>query len=192
MPGRNFLPPPIGQIKRPLWPTPGFALQRSRFSHRQIALLLVTTGLTIAVMQATLVERTVKTFGEKPLALASLIGQALGNVLIVLAPLFWLLYPLGVLTSAIGGFIWGTMGALIANRVETHEQGLLAGVNTALASLMGILGPLWAGVIYEHVAIGSPYWLGAIVFLLAAALLLRQGKQPQVMLKGFDQQTQEL
>jgi hypothetical protein len=38
---------------------------------------------------------------------------------------------------------------------------------------MNIFGPLWAGAIYDHVMVGSPYWMGAIILVLAGLMLLR-------------------
>jgi hypothetical protein len=50
-------------------------------------------------------------------------------------------------------------------------QGQLAGVNAALAGLMSALGPLWAGVAYDAVMPGAPYWMGAIILALACLVL---------------------
>lgn len=60
-----------------------------------------------------------------------------------------------------------------ANHVSPRELGVLMGVTVALGSLMSILGPLWAGAVYDHVMRGAPYWMGAVVFMLAARLLAR-------------------
>jgi hypothetical protein len=38
---------------------------------------------------------------------------------------------------------------------------------------MSILGPLWAGTVYDHVMPSAPYWMGAIVFALAACMLIQ-------------------
>ena len=86
------------------------------------------------------------------------------------APALWMLFPLAFLQSGITGFIWATTGAMAANRVDEKEQGQLAGVNVALGGLMSMLGPLWAGAVYDQVMPNSPYWMGA--FILAVACLL--------------------
>ena len=38
---------------------------------------------------------------------------------------------------------------------------------------MSMLGPLWAGAVYDRVMPGAPYWMGAAVFVLAALMLTR-------------------
>jgi DHA1 family tetracycline resistance protein-like MFS transporter len=63
--------------------------------------------------------------------------------------------------------------ALNVDHVSPHEQGALMGVTTALGSLMSLLGPLWAGAVYDGVMPGAPYWMGAVVFVVAALVLTR-------------------
>jgi hypothetical protein len=45
------------------------------------------------------------------------------------------------------------------------------GVSTALSSLMIVFGPLWVGATYDNMAPGAPFWSGAILLVLASALL---------------------
>ncbi len=139
----------------------------------QIGLFLIVAGIATAFVQAALIGRLVPKYGEKRMALVALIGNAVGGVLIFAAPAFWMVFPIGLLQAAITGFIWSTIGTLAANQVSEREQGQLAGVNTALAGLMAALGPLWAGVMYDRVAIGAPYWMGAIIMLVAGVILIR-------------------
>ncbi len=150
-----------------------FVIQKFEAQPSQVGLLLVTGGIALAVVQFLLVRRLVPRYGEKRVAVGSLAGQALGALAIFFAPFLWLIYPLNMLVSALSGFTFPTMTTLTANRVPHREVGLLMGVTTALGSLMNIAGPLWAGVVYDRVMPGAPYWMGAIVFVLAAVMLSR-------------------
>jgi multidrug resistance protein len=139
----------------------------------QIGLFLILAGIATAFVQAALIGRLVPKYGEKRMALVSLIGNAVGALLIFAAPAFWLIFPIGFVQSAVTGFIWSTLGTLAANRVSEREQGQLSGVNAALAGLMAALGPLWAGVAYDRVMPGAPYWMGAIILVMAGFVLAR-------------------
>jgi len=150
-----------------------FLIQKFDAQPWQVGLQLVLLGIALAVVQATWVPRLVPRYGEKVIAIVCLLGQALGGLATFFAPLFWLIYPITVLNRAVSGFIFPTLTALNANRVSSREQGVLMGVTTALGSLMSILGPLWAGAVYDHVMLGAPYWMGAVVFVLAALMLTR-------------------
>ena len=148
-----------------------FLIEKFSVQPWQLGLLLALAGITVAVVQAVFVQRFVSRFGENMIAAISLFGQGLGAVGIFLAPAFWLIYPLSVLNSTFSTFTFPTIGTLASNSVAAHEQGSLMGVTTALGSLMSIFGPLWAGLIYDHMGPNTPYWLGAVLYMLAGLIL---------------------
>jgi predicted MFS family arabinose efflux permease len=71
------------------------------------------------------------------------------------------------------GFTFPTLTTLNTNRVLHREVGSLMGVTTAIGSLMNIVGPLWAGVVFDRVMVGAPLWMGAVIFVMAAVMLTR-------------------
>jgi predicted MFS family arabinose efflux permease len=148
-----------------------FLIEKFAAQPSQIGSLLAVVGITVAVVQAMFVQWFVSRYGEKVVALASLLGQAFSALAVFFAPVFWLIYPLTVLNSALSTFTFPTIGTLASNSVSPREQGVLMGVTTALGSLMNILGPLWAGAVYDRVMRGTPYWMGAAIFALAALTL---------------------
>jgi len=112
-----------------------------------------------------------------------LIASVIGWPLVALAPALWMLFPITFLQSGITGFIWATTGTMAASHVAEHEQGHLAGVSAAVNGLVAALGPLWAGVVYDRVMPGAPFWIGAI--LLGIAYLL----MTQVKVKASESRT---
>jgi MFS transporter, DHA1 family, tetracycline resistance protein len=138
-----------------------------------LGLLMVVVGIATAFVQAVLMDRSVKRYGEKSMARVGLLASVIGWPLIALAPALWMLFPITLLQSGITGFIWATTGAMASRYVVEHEQGQLAGVNAALAGLMSMFGPLWAGVAYDRVAPAAPYWMGSVVLIFACFLLQR-------------------
>lgn len=138
-----------------------------------LGLLFVFVGLATAFVQGALIQRLVPRYGEKRMTLVGLLGSVIGWPLIMLTPMLWMLFPVTFLQSGITGFIWATTGAMAAGLVNEHEQGQLAGVNVALAGLMSMLGPLWAGAVYDHVTPNAPFWMGSILLGLACLLLAR-------------------
>jgi predicted MFS family arabinose efflux permease len=150
-----------------------FAIDKFGALTWQVSAMLMLGGATIAVSNWLLVPRWVRRFGERTAGAASLFGMAVFDVAIFLVPSLLLVALLYMLVSAMSSFTFPTLTTLSADRVAHSEVGLLVGVTTAIASLMNILGPLWAGAIYDHVMVGSPYWMGAVVFFAAGILLLR-------------------
>jgi DHA1 family tetracycline resistance protein-like MFS transporter len=152
---------------------PVFMIEKFAVQPWQIAVLFAIGGITMAIMQGGLVGPLVKRFGEKPLAVNSLLLQALATIGMVTVPALWMLYPVGVINSLGTGLIWPTLGALLANSVSYDEQGKVSGVGTALGSLMSVFGPLWAGAAYDRLTPVAPFWIGAAIFVLAGLLLTR-------------------
>jgi multidrug resistance protein len=144
-----------------------------------LGLLFVFVGLATAFVQGALIGRLVPRYGEKRMALVGLLGSVMGWPVIMLTPMLWMLFPVTFLQSGITGFIWATTGAMAAGLVQEHEQGQLAGVNVALAGLMSMIGPLWAGAVYDHVTPNAPFWMGSMILILACLLLARVPVRPQ-------------
>ena len=150
-----------------------FFIKKFGVEPSQVGWLMVLAGIALGVVQFLLVQRTVRRFGEKTVAVTSLSALSLGELAIFFAPLLSWLYPINMLVTAISGFVFPTLTTLNTARVEHREVGLLMGVTTAIASLMNIFGPIWAGVVFDRVMVGAPYWMGAGIIGLAALLLWR-------------------
>ncbi len=150
-----------------------FMIQRFAAEPWQVGLRLTMIGIVLIVVQATLIPWMLARYNEKQVAVIAFFLQAAGVLLIFLNPLFLLFYVITILTSVASGFIFPTLTTLTSNRVASNEQGQLMGVTTALASLVNIFGPLWAGLVYDHVMPGAPYWMGAIIYAIAALILIR-------------------
>jgi MFS family permease len=160
-----------------------FVIQKFKATSWQVSLFLMAAGAAIAAANSFLVPGWVARFGERISALASLIGQAIINVIFFFVPVFWILYPMNMLISAMSAFTFPTLTTMSADRVLHREVGLLMGVTTGIGSLMNILGPLWAGLVYDHVMIGAPYWMGSIFFIVAAVMLWKPRARAEVVNK---------
>jgi MFS family permease len=149
-----------------------FLIEKFAVQPEEVGALLVLLGITIVLVQRA-VPRLVRRFGERRLAAVSLLAAALAALTTFCSPVLWAIYPLAVLRTAGSGFFFPTVGALMARHVAPREQGALMGVTTALGSAMSVAGPLGAGVAFDRVMPGAPYWLGAAVLGLAALTLTR-------------------
>ncbi len=153
-----------------------FMIQRFAAEPWQVGLRLTLIGIILILVQATLIPWLVSQFDERKVAAAAFFLQALGVLLAFLNPIFLLFYVITIFTSISSGFIFPTLTTLTSNMVSSNEQGQLMGVTTALASLANIFGPLWAGLVYDHIMAGSPYWMGAIFYAVAALFLMIPAK----------------
>jgi DHA1 family tetracycline resistance protein-like MFS transporter len=150
-----------------------FMIQKFSAQLWQISALTMVAGVAIALTNFLLVPKWVKRFGEKVAATGSLLGQGVVNLAIFFVPVFWPIFVMNMLTAALSAFTFPTLTTLSTDRVLHREVGLLMGVTTSVSSLMNVFGPLWAGAIYDHVMVGAPYWMGAIILVLAGLMLTR-------------------
>ncbi len=155
-----------------------FAIDKFNATPTEISLLLVLVGIVVAVMQLGLVARVVKRFGEKKAAIGSLVGQGIVNLTIFVSPFLWVMYALSVMANALSAFTFPTLTSLSTNRVPPQEVGTLMGVTTAINSLMSIAGPLWGGLVYDHLMPGAPYWTSLFIFFAGAFVLARMQLKP--------------
>jgi MFS transporter, DHA1 family, tetracycline resistance protein len=151
-----------------------FMIDKFSADPGQVGSLMMLAGVALGVVQFFMVQPVVRRFGEKRVALTGLLAQGVGYLAIFFTPFFWMIFPVNMVVSAFGGFVWPTMTTLNTSRVLHREVGLLMGVTTAIGSLTNIVAPLTAGAVYGQVMVGAPYWMGAGLFFLAALVLWRQ------------------
>lgn len=82
--------------------------------------------------------------------------------------------------SAVGSSVaFPNVGALISRNADPYRQGQIMGLNNAAGALSRVVGPLCAGLIFEHVTNG-PYFLGALVMVPAIFLALSASRRAKV------------
>lgn len=151
-----------------------FYIRKFSVDPAQLGRIMALAGISLAIVQFLLVQRVVRRFGEKRVCMVSLTCQAIGYMAIFFAPAMWMIYGINMLATAVSGFTFPTLTTITTSRVAHREVGLLMGVTSALGSLMNIISPVWAGVMFDRVMVGSPYWMGAAMLLFTAWLLFRQ------------------
>ena len=150
-----------------------FVIEKFAAQTWQISLLLILGGVSIALTNTFLVPGLTPRLGHKTTAVSSLIGLGLFYIMIFFAPTFLLVFPLNMLASAMNSFVFPALTTLSANCVSHQEMGTLMGVTSAVGSLMNVFGPVWGGFVYDNVMLGAPYWMGAMILILAALFMSR-------------------
>lgn len=137
------------------------------------ALLFAFLGLMAALTQGYLLRRLAARAGETSLAVAGSVLFALGFLVAAAATAVWMLYA-SVALSALGyGLAGPSLTGLISRRAGADEQGALLGTAQSASSLTRILGPVWAGAMFDRFGSGAPYWSGALFSLAAAGCVWR-------------------
>ncbi len=169
-----------------------------REASAMTAYFLVVVGLTGALVQGVLIGRLARRFGERRLVVAGTVIVALTLALIpVVARLriYPLLLAVGPLLAFGGGILNPSVPSLLSQSAESEAYGGILGLGQSLSALGRVVGPMFAGVLFE-VSYDVPFYLGAGLMLsctlvaltiriitrrdvaVAAAQTLREGQSP--------------
>jgi len=156
-----------------------FAGEQFGLGPAAVAGLFAASGLGNIVMQAVLVPSLSARLSDAILVLVGTAVNSMGYLVTAFAPvpaMFWGSVPL-----ATGGYSLarGPLTSLITKLVAPTEQGMVNGGVQATISLAGIVGPVWAGMVYESLGRPAPYWTAALIAGLAIVALMRGGRRVQ-------------
>jgi DHA1 family multidrug resistance protein-like MFS transporter len=152
-----------------------YALDRFNYGTEEVGIIFMVVGLISALTQGLLTGPLTKRWGEPLLIKAALLTSSVGFILLVFAETFW------TVMLSIGVFIFATsllipaVTALTSKRAESM-QGMTMGLSNSFMSLGRIIGPMWAGFVYD-INLVLPYISGAVIMIagfLVSLIWLRQ------------------
>jgi len=145
---------------------------RYAWSARTVGLVLAVVGVASMIVQAGLVGRAAKVFGERRAMLAGFGFGALGFAAFALAPT-GSLFLIGIPFSALFGLTYPNLQSIMTGRVGENEQGRLQGAVASLMGVAGIIAPVMFTQTFAAAIEPARGWnLPGLPFLMAAALLL--------------------
>lgn len=155
---------------------PLFSRARFGWDAAQNGYFFAFVGIIAVFTQGFLYQRIQPQIKEKRLSIAGLALLSFGMFGMALAPTGWMLYPL-VAVAAIGsGLTTPSLSGLVSTHTPATEQGRLMGGQQVLFSLAAILGPIFAGLSFENIAVPAPYLLGSLFALTALGFAAMPGK----------------
>ena len=154
-----------------------YAAWRYGWGPKEVGLLLALVGVLDMLVQGVAVGPLVKRFGDRGVMVFGLLGGTVGIALMGWAPT-GLIFILAMLPNALWGLAMPTLQSLMTRRVGEDEQGQLQGANMSVASIAGVMSPLFFGWVYSisvgEGALATRLWLanamdGAPAQMLALA-----------------------
>ena len=140
----------------------------------EVGTLLALVGVLDMAVQGAIVGPAVKRFGDRAVMTFGLFGGAIGMACMGLAPNS-MMFTLAMFPNAVWGLAMPTLQSLMTQRVSESEQGQLQGANMSVASIAGVMSPLFFGAVYAFsVREASPLPFPGTAFLLAAFASLAQ------------------
>lgn len=148
-----------------------FSDVRFGFGPTENAFIFAFIGLMAVITQGFLIRKLLPYFGEPRLAIAGLSMMTVGFALIAMAPVAWALYPAMGILAAGSGMATPAISSLISRSVSPQEQGSVLGGVQAFNSLMMVVGPLFAGMLFDLIDPVAPYFSGALLVAVAGLVI---------------------
>lgn len=152
-----------------------YAVDKFGFDTRQVGTLWMVMGGMLIFVQGVLMGPLSKRLSEPALIRLGLLGGAIGFLLIsaafdylsILAAMGGFMIALGILGPSLNAYL---------TRFAGEQRGAVMGLNSAATNLGKVMGPLWAGYLYD-INLEYPLISGAAV--LGVGLLICQlGMRP--------------
>lgn len=148
-----------------------YAAHRYGWGPAVVGVLLAAVGVLDMIVQGLIVGPVSKRLGDRRTMLVGFVGGTVGVALMGWAPTGWL-FAAAMIPNALWGLAMPTLQAMMTRRVGEDEQGQLQGANNSVASVAGVLSPLFFGGVYAwSIADGRAGWTAGLAFFLAAAVL---------------------
>ncbi len=71
------------------------------------------------------------------------------------------------------GILFPSLASLVSRATDRESQGSILGGSQIVGGTGRVLGPIWAGLLFQRVSITSPFTVGAVVVALAVVLATR-------------------
>ncbi|MSO50702.1 MAG: MFS transporter [Acidobacteria bacterium] len=154
-----------------------FAIAVLAFSQSDANRVMAFLGVMMVVAQGGLVRQAVHRWGDHGTLVVGLVLSAIGFAGLSVAISPSMLYVMVAVTAVGVGLGTPTMAALVSRRSGAIEQGEMLGAAQAAASLAQVMGPVWAGFIFDRAGPQFPFSTGAA--LVVAALLVVTLNRPR-------------
>jgi DHA1 family multidrug resistance protein-like MFS transporter len=147
-----------------------YAADELGYGPDRVGMILVVVGVASTLGKATLIGPLTRRWGEAVIIKASTLASSVGFLVLLLAHS----YP--TILMATGLFILSktflrTALLSLASRRTTGRQGVVMGLGNSFINLGRIVGPIWAGFIFD-VNLNYPYLSGAAIMFVGFLISL--------------------
>jgi DHA1 family tetracycline resistance protein-like MFS transporter len=139
----------------------------------EVGLFFAYIGTILVIVQGGAVGPFAARFGEAKMLMTGLVVLCLGMALVPPSVNIFLVGVSGALVAIGYAFCDPAISSLISRNSPPDKQGAVMGVLQSANSLVRIIGPAIAGLLFQYLGRDAPYISGAIIVALAALLALR-------------------
>ena len=144
---------------------------RFRLTEGGIAAIFVGVGVVLVAVQGGLIRPINAKLGTQRSLQVGLVLNSAGLIVLSAAENWTLLIVALALLTVGQGLVTPNLSSLVSGRVPDHRRGEALGFQQGVNAFGRVAGPALAGVLYDHVSIGSPYLVGGALCGVALAVI---------------------
>jgi DHA1 family tetracycline resistance protein-like MFS transporter len=139
----------------------------------EMAYFFTYIGLVQIALQGLIIGKLAKMFGEEKLMASGSLLMMFGIFFMALFPNIAIFLALATIMILGSGMIRTVVPSLISKRTPVNEQGGMLGVTHSVSSIARVPGPLIGGFVSEFAGLVAPFFLSAILLVIAFVLAIR-------------------
>ena len=144
-----------------------------RIGAEQMGVLFAIAGACTVLVRGVALGRLVKRFGEIATVRTGAVALSLAFIAIPLLPDFrWALAAVPLYAFG-AGTLFPSLATLTSLAADEESQGSILGGSQVVGGLGRVVGPLWAGLLFQEVAPATPFHVALGLTAIAILLSLR-------------------
>lgn len=161
-----------------------FGERRFDLTEGSTAAVFLIVGLTLVAVQAGLIGPVTRAFGSRTVLVSGMLIVGAGLITLSFATIWAVLIPSLMLLAFGQGMASPSLTTLVAQAAPPDRRGEALGYQQSAGALARIVGPIVAGLLFDHVGYGSPYLVGGVLTLLAVLLVVDTHKKQKLSEDG--------
>lgn len=149
-----------------------FAERAHQMDALDMGIVFSTAGATTVVVRGLIVGWLARRFGERRIVQAGTVVLAASLFTIPLLPNQLTIFALVPAWALATGLTFPSLASLVSQATDTDSQGAMLGGQQVVGGIGRVLGPVWAGAVFEALGIRVPFYIGAALVAVAVVLAL--------------------
>lgn len=150
-----------------------FAERAHAMDAMDLGIIFSTAGGTTVVVRGLIVGWLARRMGERWIVRAGTVVLAVSLFAIPFIPEPALMFAIVPFWALATGLTFPSLASLVSQETDSESQGAMLGGQQVVGGIGRVLGPVWAGLMFERIGIGSPFLVGAGLVTVAALLATR-------------------
>ncbi len=144
-----------------------------------MAVVFTLAGGTTVLVRGVMLGPLVKRVGEGATVRIGIAALAFSMISMPFLPTSSGAILMAIAYAFGAGTLFPALASLVSRASDSGSQGSIMGGSQVVGGLGRVIGPLWAGYLFQTVGVDSPFQVGAIIVAAAGVLAFRiPGKQP--------------